>query len=113
MDEGKGRLIKEQEPSVSVRDITSNAVEVKRRFLQTSKNSCSAQSGVARSICETKRQMQGLKLQMSSLSYSKGRCRYTNNEKDCIKTLETHMSKIASELKKLDAKVRKQQQKLK
>jgi hypothetical protein len=99
--------------STSLRALTSAAAEDKRRFLETSKNMCSAQSGVVSRICELRRKGRSLKIQASRLSYSKGRCKYTNNEEECIKALESKVAKLNSEMKNIDAMIRKQQQKLK
>jgi len=113
MEKEKGKVINEQEPSISVGKLKSDAVETKRRFLQQSKNSCSAQSGILRIICEARRRARALKLQMMSLSYSKGKCRYTNDEDDCIKKIDFKIEQLNDEIRNIDATIRKKQQKLK
>lgn len=103
----------ENEKSIALRTIMSKAAEAKRDFLLRTKNMCKSPEKLIREICEMRRKARAMKVHMTQLAYSKNKCRYTNDEEGCMKSIDMEVEKIQELIKNLDDRMRKKQQKLK
>jgi len=114
MEKRKEKIIREEDmASASSGELLSSGVAEKNKFLQQSKNVCRNQIGPLKRICKMRILMRALKLQIARLSYAKGRCKYSEDERNCIKLIDAKIFKLNTELKNLDAMIRKRQQTLK